>query len=115
MEPSGPLQACNGIALPLPLTLLCVRLSKLLRMLWGICVLVSTTLRGGPNIVVRVATCYRLDIPDPFRPVPRAVQPHEQWVPGTFPGDKAAGGGAHHPPPLALSLPCLLGMLWDSL
>jgi hypothetical protein len=61
VEPSGPVQACNGIALTLTLPLLCVRLSKLLRMFWGICVLVSITLRDGPNSVVRVATCYRLD------------------------------------------------------
>jgi hypothetical protein len=32
-------------------------------MLWGICVLVSATLRSGPDSVVRVATCYELDGP----------------------------------------------------
>ena len=71
-------------------------------MLWEICVVVSATLRGGPDSVVRVATCYGLDgpviefrwwrdFPDPFRSAPRAIQPHVQWVRRTSPGDKVAG------------------------
>jgi hypothetical protein len=109
VEPSGTVQACNGIALSLLLPR--VRLSKLLRMLWGICVLVGIVLGGGPNSAVCVATCYGLDgpgiefrwgrdIPDPFKPTPRAVQPYVQWVPATFPGDKAAGGGVGYRVPL---------------
>jgi hypothetical protein len=80
----------------------CVKLSKLLRTLWGICVSVSTALRGGPNSVVRVVTCFGRDGPgiefrwgEIFRiHIDRPIQPHVQWVPSTFPVDKAAGAGA---------------------
>jgi len=58
--------------------------------------------KGRTDSVVRVATYdgldgpviefrWRRDIPDPFKSVPRAIQPHVQWVSRTSPGDKAAG------------------------
>jgi len=45
----------------------------------------SASLRAGRSRFERRG---RQDLPDPYRPAPRTVQPHVQWTPGPSRGSK---------------------------
>ena len=93
LEPSGPLQASNGIALPLPLLLK----------------------HRNRDSSVGIATRYGLDGPEiesrwgrdflhPFTPTLGPTQPPILMGTGSFPGVKRPGRGVDHPPPASVEV-----------
>jgi hypothetical protein len=59
---------------------------------------VSTASHQGLDGLI-IESPWRRDFPLPPRPALETTQPPEQWVPGLFPGGKAARAWRYHPPP----------------
>ena len=51
---------------------------------------VGIAIRYGPD-GAEIESRWGRDFPRPFKPAVGPTQPPVQWVPGLFPGDKAAG------------------------